>query len=291
MAPTHQHPPRPAPEAPLEKANYYELLGVDAEAEIEALTAAYRQRALAEHPDKGGDAARFHEIAKAFKVLSYPEARRAYDEQLAKAKERAQLVEGGPSGGAAAMSAKQAQAPMARLKTAPMAGSTRQAKMKCGQPGNYNACAEEWKNMGSGFRTLMAITDDVTPEQKTELLMNDYALLPRGKDKKRDWVQGLRGKDKQDLKLSAKKREEDMRVKVVNNWLNPAAQAAKAGNKAVQRRPAAKKKATPAAARSGLTAAQAPVRDSSQDAKEVVQATCAAEVEGRGEVDRAPVAA
>lgn len=271
-----------APQAPVEEADYYELLGVDDGAEIEELTAAYRQRALAEHPDKGGDAARFHEIARAFKVLSDPEARKAYDEKLAKAMERAQLVEGGPSGGAAAVSAKQAQAPMARQKTAPMPGSKRQAKMKCGQPGNYNACSEEWKNMGSAFRVLMAITDDVTPEQKTEKLMDDYAALPRGKDKKREWVSGLRGKDKQDLKLSAKKREEAARAKLMNSWLNPAAQAAKAGNKAVQkkeppRRPAAKK--------------EAPVRDSCPDAKEVVPATSAAEVEGRSDVDRAPVAA
>ncbi|CAK0878452.1 unnamed protein product [Prorocentrum cordatum] len=190
-------------EAPSEDASYYELLGVDDEADLEALTVAYRQRALAEHPDKGGDAARFHEIARAFKVLSDPEARREYDEKLAKAEERAQLVEGGPAKGAAGMSAKQAQAPMARQKTAPMPGSKRQAKMRCGQPGNYNACAEEWKNMGSAFRVLMAITDDVTPEQKTEELMDKYAALPRGKDKKREWVNGLRGKDKQDFLFSS----------------------------------------------------------------------------------------
>mmetsp|Transcript_30095 Transcript_30095/g.78803 ORF Transcript_30095/g.78803 Transcript_30095/m.78803 type:complete len:284 (-) Transcript_30095:99-950(-) len=279
------------PQAPSEDASYYELLGVDDEADLEALTVAYRQRALAEHPDKGGDAARFHEIARAFKVLSDPEARREYDEKLAKAEERAQLVEGGPAKGAAGMSAKQAQAPMARQKTAPMPGSKRQAKMRCGQPGNYNACAEEWKNMGSAFRVLMAITDDVTPEQKTEELMDKYAALPRGKDKKREWVNGLRGKDKQDLKISAKKREEAARAKLVNSWLNPAAQAAKAGNKAVLRRPAPKKAASPADARGGLTDTQEPARDGTPDANEVARATCVAEVEGRGDVDQASVTA
>lgn len=266
-------------QAPLEEeANYYELLGVDDEVELEGLTVAYRQRALAEHPDKGGDAARFHQIARAFKILSDPEKRKAYDEELARARERSQLVEGGPSKGAAAMSAKQAQAPMARMKTAPTPGSKRQGAMRCGQPGNYNACAEEWKNMGSGFKILQAITDDVTPEQKTEELMDKYAALPRGKDKKREWVNSLRGKDKQDLKLAAKKREEAERAKLASRWLNPTAQAAKAGNKAVQRRPAAKKPA----------AAGKPAAAQEQD---TVPAACAPEANAPDSVDLAAAAA
>ncbi|CAK0878450.1 unnamed protein product [Prorocentrum cordatum] len=90
----------------------------------------------------------------------------------------------------------------------------------------------------------------------------------------------------QDLKISAKKREEAARAKLVNSWLNPAAQAAKAGNKAVLRRPAPKKAASPADARGGLTDTQEPARDGTPDANEVARATCVAEVERKNANDR-----
>lgn len=264
---------------PETEEDYYDLLGVDEEADIEKLTAAYRQRALEEHPDKGGDADRFHEIAKAFKVLSNPDSRNAYNDELAKARERARLVEGAPGG----MSTKQAQAPMPRQKTAPMPGSKRQGKLRCGQPGNYNACAEEWKNMGSAARILLAITDDVTPEQKTEQLMDKYASLPKGKDKKREWVSGLRGKEKQDLKQVAKKREEAERTKWASNWLNPAMQAAKAGDKAAQKKPPPPKKAAapPAAER-----ASAQLSSTATDSAKIEPASCAAEIKDKDDLSQ-----
>lgn len=226
MASARQEPPE-------EDLSHYALLDVDEDADLDALTAAYRQRALAEHPDKGGDAKRFDDITKAFKVLANPVARKAYDEELSKARERAELVEGAPKG-SSGMSAKQAQAPMARLKTEPTPGSKRQSAMRCGQPGNYKPCAEEWKGMGSAFHFLKAIADDTTEEQKTERLMDKYAALPRGKEKKREWVSGLRGHEKQELKLAAKKREEAEKAKW-STWLNPATQATKPGHKQVQK--------------------------------------------------------
>ena len=61
--------------------DYYALLGVDADADDEALRVAWRTLAARWHPDRAGDVAtaKFQRISAAYEVLSDPLARMAYD--------------------------------------------------------------------------------------------------------------------------------------------------------------------------------------------------------------------
>lgn len=63
----------------------YAILGVARSATMAELRHAYRRLALAHHPDRAGphSAARFAEIADAYRLLSDPLARATYDETLA----------------------------------------------------------------------------------------------------------------------------------------------------------------------------------------------------------------
>ena len=65
------------------KRNYYEVLGIDKEADPEAIKRAYRKLAMEHHPDRNqGDASaeeKFKEAAEAHEVLSDPEKRAQYD--------------------------------------------------------------------------------------------------------------------------------------------------------------------------------------------------------------------
>lgn len=65
---------------------YYEILGVDKNASLGEIKAAYRKLAHKYHPDKNptvqGSGKRFLEISKAYQILSNPGKRRLYDEQL-----------------------------------------------------------------------------------------------------------------------------------------------------------------------------------------------------------------
>jgi curved DNA-binding protein CbpA len=68
--------------------DHYQLLGVARGASREEITQAWRRRARAEHPDRrpgeAGDeaAVRFRALAEAYRVLSDPERRTAYDRAL-----------------------------------------------------------------------------------------------------------------------------------------------------------------------------------------------------------------
>lgn len=204
----------------------YEILGVDEEAALDDIIRAYRQRALEEHPDKGGDKDRFDELNKAYNILSDQQKRERYDEKLAKDREREELVEGGPS----SYSKQQLQAPL-RVKTAPTPGSKRQAQMRTAQPGKPQHCAPEWKGLGSGKGLLKMLTDDVTAEEKTQKLLDQYTALPRCKEKRQEWASGLRGKEKSDLKAAAKKKEQQERAKW-SAWLSNGVAAAHGAPKA-----------------------------------------------------------
>ena len=66
------------------KTCYYEVLGIDRQADGAAIKKAYRALALKHHPDRNpGDAeaeAKFKEAAEAYEALSDPEKRRLYDQ-------------------------------------------------------------------------------------------------------------------------------------------------------------------------------------------------------------------
>mmetsp|Transcript_112958 Transcript_112958/g.352071 ORF Transcript_112958/g.352071 Transcript_112958/m.352071 type:complete len:215 (-) Transcript_112958:50-694(-) len=209
-------PPLP-PDADSRSQTLYALLGVSEDASAEDLTKAYRQKALTEHPDKGGDATRFDELAKAFQVLGSEGERDAYDERLAREREREKLVELPPGATRpGTVSDKQAQAPM-RAKTEPVLSSKRQGKLRNVQAGQ-TAGPKEWRGLGSAATYLKMLTDDVTEEQKTERLLDKYAALPKNKEKRREWLHSVKGKEKQDLKAAAKRREEVEREKWAK-WL------------------------------------------------------------------------
>lgn len=57
----------------------YDELGVPRDADTDAIRKAYRKKAQKEHPDKGGDAAKFHQIQRAYDVLTDAERRSKYD--------------------------------------------------------------------------------------------------------------------------------------------------------------------------------------------------------------------
>mmetsp|Transcript_107094 Transcript_107094/g.301391 ORF Transcript_107094/g.301391 Transcript_107094/m.301391 type:complete len:209 (-) Transcript_107094:148-774(-) len=188
------------------RMTYYEVLGVPEDANNEALKKAYRHLALQQHPDKGGDDARFHEVAQAFAVLEDPKRRDVYDDELRRVRERAQLVEGAPD---SEDTVTKAAAP--RVKTAPTPGSKRSMQKQ--------AMGGGWKALGTGATVLKALEDDVTPEAATEALFQKYAALPRNKEKRQEWTRSLRGEDKAALKACAKAHEKAQMEKW-QKWLN-----------------------------------------------------------------------
>ena len=61
------------------KKNYYEILNVEKDATFSVIKKQYLKLAVILHPDKGGSAHEFKELAEAYKVLSDPEKRKLYD--------------------------------------------------------------------------------------------------------------------------------------------------------------------------------------------------------------------
>lgn len=78
-------------------ADLYEVLQVHRHAEMDVIRAAYRALARKHHPDFGGDSVRMVAINDAWRVLSDPEARAAYDTQLATSRTRRATDRVGPS--------------------------------------------------------------------------------------------------------------------------------------------------------------------------------------------------
>ena len=56
----------------IDNKRYYELLGIDQNANDAQIKKAYRKKCLKEHPDKGGDKEKFLDIQKAHNTLSDP---------------------------------------------------------------------------------------------------------------------------------------------------------------------------------------------------------------------------
>lgn len=198
----------------------YEILKVDNDVEPEALKAAYRQLALVEHPDKGGDQDRFDAILHAFHLLQDPERRLAYDEELAQAASQARLVEGKPI-------TRSTGEGVARKKTAPTAGSKRQK--------DWHKQSEEWAGEKNGSTVLqnirLALTDAAGPmsqkppeellKDQTEALFAKYKELPAGSKAKQAWVNSLDAKQKAALKMYAKA-EEAKAMEKAKKWLGKA---------------------------------------------------------------------
>ena len=60
-------------------SDHYQTLGVDRNANQDAIKKAYRKLAAQHHPDRGGDTAKFQEIQAAYSTLSDPQKKAEYD--------------------------------------------------------------------------------------------------------------------------------------------------------------------------------------------------------------------
>ncbi|MFF5303647.1 J domain-containing protein [Streptomyces sp. NPDC013161] len=66
-----------------DEPDFYLVLGVPADAARGEIVRAFRRRALAHHPDRGGDAEAFRDLRRAYETLSDPVRRTAYDRRRA----------------------------------------------------------------------------------------------------------------------------------------------------------------------------------------------------------------
>lgn len=195
----------------------YAVLGVSDHVDDNELRDAFKKLALTEHPDKGGDQDKFDEINNAYSLLADPDRREAYDDELRLARDRASLVEGGPTNPGKVEK-------VDRKKTAPRNGSERSK--------DWHKSSTEWKGEKSGATYLqtmhLAIGDAQGPllQQDPALLLKDqnealfekYKLLPAGSKQKQQWVASLSGKQRQALKDLAKGHEAEQMAKA-QKWL------------------------------------------------------------------------
>ncbi|MFB3922007.1 MAG: DnaJ domain-containing protein [Terriglobia bacterium] len=67
-----------------ERRTHYEVLGVSRQAAADEIKTAFRKLAKIYHPDitPGLDGTRFRQICEAYRILSNPSHRRAYDREL-----------------------------------------------------------------------------------------------------------------------------------------------------------------------------------------------------------------
>lgn len=59
--------------------NYYDILGISKDSSNEEIKRRYKQLAMKNHPDKGGDKEQFQKIQEAYEVLSDENKRKSYD--------------------------------------------------------------------------------------------------------------------------------------------------------------------------------------------------------------------
>jgi curved DNA-binding protein CbpA len=219
MPSAQSHMKQPTAAKPVHgQPSLYELLGVAQDCEPAELKTAYREKALTEHPDKGGDQERFDAIYAAFNLLQDPDRRLEYDEDLAAAASSARLVVGAPE-------TRSTGEGVAHKKTAPTVGSKRQK--------DWHKQTEEWAGEKSGSTVLknitLAITDAAGPmsqkppeellKDQTEALFKKYQELGSiGKEGKQKWVNSLTPKQKQALKSYAKAEEAKQKDKA-QKWL------------------------------------------------------------------------
>jgi len=90
--------PRSRQQREVNNTKFYELLGVNKDADQDAIKKAFRKMAMTHHPDKGGDPEKFKEMSKAYEVLSDPEKKETYDEYGEEG-----LEQGGGGGGGGGM--------------------------------------------------------------------------------------------------------------------------------------------------------------------------------------------
>jgi curved DNA-binding protein CbpA len=79
--------------------DHYKTLGIKRSATPEEVKKAYFEMAKKYHPDSGDETEikKFHEVAEAYKVLSEPESRKAYDISLGAVESEKKRVETGPA--------------------------------------------------------------------------------------------------------------------------------------------------------------------------------------------------
>jgi hypothetical protein len=86
-------PPAAAPAAPVNKSDYYKILGVTRGATNANIKKEYRKQAIRMHPNRGGNTADFQFLQAAYEFLSEPNRRMIYTYVLEKGQPHAKALE------------------------------------------------------------------------------------------------------------------------------------------------------------------------------------------------------